>query len=509
MDIPPIPPFSPALPVRPVPQPREAAAIEPRDAFSQSPPLPPQGSTGGTEGMLSEPAVAPSGAPISASGGTPPAPPAPRSGDPAAPPVLLEGLPPALEPAPGPDLRRLVPACDPLAGLVPGYAPEVEAMALRGPHTIHDLEGYLADNLGAETLKEIRDGHERFVIYAGEGSEVQQALRDRGWTVLDRATKSQGFHQVLHVATETGERLRVISRVNGSDRVVHLQSMLALAGLPADRVATTGSSRSFTQDYLARFAELGPAPDLVVYGMARTAVGALLSAHPIRNARHLLGLMKQVHSRPSGQGPRPDHDLAGLSMHVMELENGKRVWFFPPLYGDLSKDLLDALLAHGARDITFVGTAGAIRAGFEVGEMVTPREHVRPDGSRASLDWLRPAPGATPCTYMRVPTPNLETQRWADETRARGVDMIEVELGYWLDALEKRPDVGFRVQNVLSDVLEGEGARDMTQWGRLDNLALQSRLRGGLESAWGMDGSDLRVRHYEAVPILPQTQARA
>ena len=308
--------------------------------------------------------------------------------------------------------------------MVTGYSPQVAAMDLSGPHTIHDVESYLADNLGPQTLREIRQGKERFVIFAGEGREVTEAIRDRGWTVLGTADKSQGFHQVLHVAARNGETMQVITRVNGDDRITHLQSMLKLAGLPADRMVTTGRSHSFKSDYLARFAELGPAPDLVVYGMARTAAGALLTAHPLRNAGLLLDVYRQAHHKPArpdeSKAPRPSHDLDGLSMHTMELEDGRQVWFFPPLYGDLSRDLLDALVEHGARDITFVGTAGATRAGFEVGQIVTPREQVRDDGTRTPLDWLQPSPQATPCTYMRVATPNLETQAWADPRAGPG-----------------------------------------------------------------------------------------
>ena len=59
----------------------------------------------------------------------------------------------------------------------------------------------------------------------------------------------------------------------------------------------------------------------------------------------------------------------------------------------------------------------------------------------------------------------------------------------------------FRVQNVLSDVMQGEGARDMTQWGKLDNFRLQGHLRHSLQAGWNMENDDLRVLSYESVPI--------
>jgi hypothetical protein len=103
---------------------------------------------------------------------------------------------------------------------------------------------------------------------------------------------------------------------------------------------------------------------------------------------------------------------------------------------------------------------------------------------------------------MRVPTPNVETEAWLSGSLDKGVDTIEVELGYWLDGMKKRPDIRFHVQNVVSDVLGGEAKSDMTRWTRWDNFKAQGDLREGLQAAFGLTEDDLRISRYRSVPLL-------
>jgi uncharacterized protein len=391
-------------------------------------------------------------------------------------------------------------------GASPGYRHEITSLKPGEAHTVKNLEKYIKDNLGAETIAAIRNGREPFIIYQGEGGEVSAEMEKKGWKMLGPVGKREGFHQVYHMADEKGEPFYAVIRVNGDDRVLHMQSFFKLAGLPEERLTTMGHYSSFRDDYLKTFQKLGHKPDYVIYGMGKTAASALMTSRPLHNARELGSIFTEKftgkRNAPAEAKPSaPAHDLDGLSMQVMTLENGKHVWFFPPLYGDLSRDVMEALVQHGAKDITFMGTAGAVNPSFKVGQIVSPTARIASDGKHEDLQWLAPSPGATPCVYMRVATPNIETEKWGREVHEQGVDSIEVELGYWLDELRKHPDIKFRVQNVISDVIQGERHADMTQWSPHNNLRILGTVRRSLLAGSGLKEEDLAVAHYQSVPM--------
>lgn len=387
------------------------------------------------------------------------------------------------------------------------YRSEISSLDPKNPHTIKDMERYLEDNLGEAAMEAIKKGTEPFVIVQGEGSKAFDEMKSRGWKVLDTVEKREGFHQLCHVQDAAGKTMYAVVRVNGDDRVLHIQSLLKLAGLPGNRISTAGQYTSIKDDYLNTFKSIGHVPDHVVYGMGKTAAAALMTARPFHNAKELADVFT---NRKPDKGAAPEnreqkHDLSGLSMHIMKLENGKNIWFLPPLYGDLSRDVMQALIEHGAKDITFMGTCGAVNPSYHVGQMVTPAERLRPDGSRERLDWLAPSPDATPGTYMRVATPNLETVQWAHDTVEKGVDTIEVELGYWLDELRNHTDIKFHVQNVVSDVIQGDHHADMTQWSGFNNVKSMGVIRRGLESGLGISADEIAVKSLEARRIRQET----
>jgi hypothetical protein len=410
--------------------------------------------------------------------------------------VSMKALP-ASRPTPGPARTR------PAMKSVDGFNPEVDTMELTGPHTIKDLPDYVGDNLGLETVKWVKAG-QPVTIAVGEGQTTLKRLKKDGWKLGEPVEKDVGFHQVRHVQDPDGESRLLVWRVNGDDRIDHMQSLLKLAGAESEQIQTVGQTHSFKEDYLRTFRRLGEeAPELVVYGMSKTSAFALLADHPIRNVGHLWDLFSRRGAPVVGETEKSS-DMAGVKMEVMKLKNGQDVWFLPPLYGDLSKDLLDALLEHGVKKLNFVGTCGGVDPNLEVRQVTTPHTWVHSDGERESLDWLTPHSGHdVQVSYSRVSTPNLETKEWARDQDAQDVDVIEVELGHWLETLEDRPDVEFRVQTVVSDVIQGPNHRDMTQWGFRDNWATMGPVKASIEEALRADeGRDTLVDEFFSVPLV-------
>lgn len=404
----------------------------------------------------------------------------------------LSLAPPNPAPRPAPSLAR-----------VSGFSEQVDTMDLSGPHTIKDTPEYMEQNLGPETLEWVKDGRP-LTIAVGEGRKTLERLKESGWNLGEPVDKEVGFHQVRHAKDPEGKSQLLIWRVNGDDRVEHMQSFLKLAGAVGEQVQTVGATHSFKDDYLRTFRRLGDkAPDLVVYGMSKTSAFALLSDHPVRNLGHLWDLFSRRGAPVVGE-TEESSDMANVKMEVMKLRNGQNVWFLPPLYGDLSRDLLDALLEHGVKKLNFVGTCGGVDPSLQVRQVTTPHTWVHPDGERESLDWLTPHSGHDlQVSYSRVSTPNIETQKWAKDMDAKDVDVIEVELGHWFKVLEDRPDVEFRVQTVVSDVIQGPNHRDMTRWGFRDNFATMGPVKAAIEEALGADeGRDTLVDDFFSVPLV-------
>jgi hypothetical protein len=379
-----------------------------------------------------------------------------------------------------------------------GFRPQVASMKLDGPHTVRDLSGYLEDNLGRETLDWVSQGGATFVA-VGEGKTQLQELEQLGWQLGKPVDKEVGFHQVRHAQSPTQEAGLLIWRVNGEDRTTHIQSLLKLAGANEQQITTLGQTRRYCDDYLRKFRSLGNPPALVVYGMAKTAAMAMLSQHPISNAKELWDLLSRKGPPPVGKS-LTDSDLAKVQMELATLADGRQVWFIPPLYGDLSKDLLDALLEFGVKKFNFIGTAGGVDPQLEVGQVLSPSKWLDDQQRMHSLDWLVPTQGAQMGgTYQRVSTPNLETLAWARDRHQQDIDLVEVELGYWLEATRHRPDVELRVQTVLSDVVQGPNHQDMTEWTTWDNLKLRGPILTSLREALG---EDLRISSLQSTSLV-------
>ena len=105
---------------------------------------------------------------------------------------------------------------------------------------------------------------------------------------------------------------------------------------------------------------------------------------------------------------------------------------------------------------------------------------------------------------MRVPTPNIETRQWAEDQARNGVDLIDVELAYWLEEMRTHPEIRFRVQTVISDVLRGKHARDMTRWNWMDNARTKEHVLRLVRSILAVsEDADLSVESSQAFPLKP------
>jgi|GEM_PF-6820410 len=382
-----------------------------------------------------------------------------------------------------------------------GYTPEIAALSHTDPHTLKNVGDYLTDNLGKETITRIKSRPTPFVIAVGEGRETLNGLTQAGWKIGRKIENRVGFHEVYEVQDPGGKTALLIARVNGEDRVIHIQSMLKLADLPAARLTTIGKSKGFQAEFLAAFQRAGAKPDAVIYGYATPTVEALVRSGGDPSAIDLFEKGWKVKQAPSST---IHHDLDGFKINVIRFQNGKTVWVIPALYGDLSTGLARALREHGVKDITFLSTAGGINPALRVGDIVSPTATLKADGTLEPLDWIKPFPGATDGgTHVHVATPNVETTQWLDEVSAQGGTTVEVELKHWLPELAAQPQTQFRTGLVITDVLQGPNHRDMTAWGWQDGIKMQPRVRNGIKAILGVGADqDLPILDYRTIQVM-------
>ena len=310
----------------------------------------------------------------------------------------------------------------PPGGFTMGYDDELKDLDASRPHTVKDLAKWVNDNLGVSKGK-------RFFLAEGDTQEARTTLETDGWTIKEQVAKATGFHQVYDATTPNGEAVNLILGANGESRVVHLQSFLKLAGVPASDVFTRRGFRSWKPEYRAAFEALGHVPDLVVYGLTRPSM------------RALIGEDAPVFGKGFNKTPDARNDISRRPMKVVELEDGRRIWFFMPLFGELAGDLMEAVLEHGAKNVAVMSAAGSLDPTSNLG------------------DWFQPREGS----HLTMATSNTQTQAWVEEMTRRGVRTVDMEHAHIAAAAAAHPDARVTIDYLVSDVMTGPKRTDLTE----------------------------------------------
>lgn len=344
-----------------------------------------------------------------------------------------------------------------------GYVKGLESLGPGMPHTIRDIRLYIQESVPPEVAAAKDRPDVRYFIVEGDASESRKKLEADGWTLGGAVPRDVGFRQFYYARTPRGDPAFVALHVNGRDRVLHMQSIFKLLGVPGERVYTLSGLRSWKKEYLDTFQALGYVPDGVVYGLPWTAIHAVLARDPTLDfkSEEMRDFRRNFDPKPEGM---PKNDIAFRPMKILELADGRRFWVFMHLYGEPVADLMAALLEHGVRDITVLGSAGSLDPRSRVGDWFTADSFIGPDGKNRALSEIKEIAGISRDGAMaHVPSPNVETLDWLHKTRKSGGKFVEVELKYILEQAAEYPDVRLHLAHIVSDVLDGPNHQDLSE----------------------------------------------
>lgn len=322
-----------------------------------------------------------------------------------------------------------------------GFDPLVKSFDIMSPHTIKNINEYTIDNMGIELLSWVKDGKSVLVI-EGDGEEVKAQLQRAGWSISKYFSHSVGFHDIINIKKDNQEYAAVV-RINGVDRVLHIQSFLKMMGAKESQVTTFRGYRSWKKEYLEVFKTMQKPPDLVVYGLTVHATTVLGSLKPNIFSRlewlTIKAKMAFDDIREKYRKERFAGDISLRPMRVVTLSSGKTIWLVSPLYGEMVKDMISALAEFGAKNVLFLGTAGGIDPALKVGDWINPKE----------------------VAHVHVETPNFENTIWLQEQNHKKNQIVDVEYTHARTEARKYPQLNFESQLLISDVLQGANHTDL------------------------------------------------
>ncbi len=135
--------------------------------------------------------------------------------------------------------------------------------------------------------------------------------------------------------------------------------------------------------------------------------------------------------------------------------NGEeKIWrVFSNVWGDQILPIARALKATGVRDITYIGTAGAVGDTHSLGDLVVPENAITPEGLKPFLGHSLPEGARRVFSVAFVPTPLEETVGWEAKNTA---SIVEVETRYLAEVFNQ-PGDRVRPYLVVSDLIGKEG----------------------------------------------------
>jgi len=141
-------------------------------------------------------------------------------------------------------------------------------------------------------------------------------------------------------------------------------------------------------------------------------------------------------------------------------KTGQRIVNPTLVYGDEMLQTLHTLYDKGARDFVHLGTAGGLKEGLNMGDILLPNRFIKKDGTVELFanDALKLDLGSrlkdrvlSHSTQAWIPTIIEETKSRLKALQAQGADAVDVESLYISEFFQKHPDCRKSVIIMISD----------------------------------------------------------
>ena len=214
------------------------------------------------------------------------------------------------------------------------YPKALDELDPEAPHTIKDMRNYLFSKLGKEPVELAKNPQIKFTIVKGPGEEFLRHLQLAADETAHPVDNPFGAFNLVKVTGPNRPPHFYITNVNGESRYLQVLSFLKLAGVQERQIQSFGNLSSYREIYLDTFQRIGHKPDLVVFGFANTALQDFAERSPSANTSEIL---RRNLEYTAGKWNKPvyrQHELSRMGVQVLELQNGKHIWFIDNEYGD-------------------------------------------------------------------------------------------------------------------------------------------------------------------------------
>lgn len=372
-----------------------------------------------------------------------------------------------------------------------------------------EVDRYVSEKTTRAFFWEASESMRAIELHVGTEQDFRESIERRHFEILYEVSPPARNYNRLYVLRHrsTGETLSAISSISGEDRIRHFIAQMQLtqwrgsrmAGHPIRLMSSWVKFHDRIQERLSDQLKTLPRADLVVIGQKGAIESGLQAAWMTEELRRhqsqgtelspplqrllqrtstesvfsLIGesskLRKELERIYEARGetlkvPSPaqftiEHPSHEFSDYLVRNQQGeiRRLRVFSAVWGDEILPIARSLKASGQRQVTYIGTAGALPGkGLHVGDLVSGGTVQTHEGQLLSF-----APGHYAQNISRknlrigqVRSPYFETENWLKANQNK-IDVVEVETGALRQELGK--DARLQAYFLISDVIGVEG----------------------------------------------------
>lgn len=317
-------------------------------------------------------------------------------------------------------------------------------------HTMHDIDGYLANRLGQTVLETLRQEASTIEFFIGPKSDMVEYYRTRDPALALRGElQSPTSTEFYLFADAVGHSTVVITGISNPSRFHHQLWQLKYAGIALERLQVRGHFDAAIAPQVAalqrELTNLPVKPRVAIIGQRWWPMEMLGRLAGITGTE---GTAYQA-LRPTAfqVGPFVFDYLIADAAGAPSWRSKVGIVAFRMPNGSLAGDAVRALRDAGMTHLLLAGAGGALGEGAAVGTYQlfdraahNGQDFVLPEASVLVPELPDELPMVRQGTNVTVDSPLEETRAWLDDARREGCHVVDVESAHIFRALLQHPD---------------------------------------------------------------------